>query len=132
MEEDSPMSRPTKKTRRGARVVGLRLLALCTVAVCYLATFSETTRENSRQGKPPATAAVPAVKMAVERLPDLNIPRAGHSVFCTGGEVTVVGGHTSGFVLTPTAEYFRAVRLTFSTQRTLSLQRIYNYDTENT
>ena len=41
-----------------------------------------------------------------ERLPDLNIPRAGHNVFYVGGELTVVGGHTSGFVLTPTAEYF--------------------------
>lgn len=42
----------------------------------------------------------------VERLPDLNIPRAGHNVFYVGGELTVVGGHTSGFVMTPTAEYF--------------------------
>ena len=41
-----------------------------------------------------------------ERLPDLNIPRAGHNVFYVGGELTVVGGHTSGFVMTPTAEYF--------------------------
>lgn len=41
-----------------------------------------------------------------ERLPDLNIPRAGHNVFYVNGELTVVGGHTSGFVMTPTAEYF--------------------------
>lgn len=41
-----------------------------------------------------------------ERLPDLNIPRAGHNVFYVGGELTVVGGHTSGFVMIPTAEYF--------------------------
>lgn len=41
-----------------------------------------------------------------ERLPDLNIPRAGHNVFYVGGELTVAGGHTSGFVMTPTAEYF--------------------------
>lgn len=42
----------------------------------------------------------------VERMPDMNIPRSGHSVFYAGGELTVVGGHTSGFVMTPTAEYF--------------------------
>ena len=42
-----------------------------------------------------------------ERLPDLNIPCAGHNVFYVGGELTVVGGHTSGFVMTPTAEYFK-------------------------
>ena len=41
-----------------------------------------------------------------ERLPDMNMPRAGHNVFYSGGELTVVGGHTSGFVMTPTAEYF--------------------------
>ena len=49
----------------------------------------------------------PLVKIEAERLPDLNIPRSGHSVFVANGEVTVVGGHTSGFVLTATAEYFK-------------------------
>ena len=44
--------------------------------------------------------------LKVERLPDLNMPRAGHNVFYANGELTVAGGHTSGFVLTPTAEYF--------------------------
>ena len=43
----------------------------------------------------------------VERLPNLNMPRAGHNVFYVGGELTVVGGHTSGFVMTHTAEYFK-------------------------
>ena len=45
-------------------------------------------------------------KLEAERMPDLNLPRAGHNVFYAGDELTVVGGHTSGFVLTPTAEYF--------------------------
>jgi AraC-like DNA-binding protein len=44
--------------------------------------------------------------LEAERLPDMNVPRAGHNVFYAGGELTVVGGHTSGFVMTPTAEYF--------------------------
>ena len=48
---------------------------------------------------------VPQVKLEAERLPDLNFPRAGHQVFYVGDELTVVGGHTSGFVPTPTAEY---------------------------
>lgn len=48
----------------------------------------------------------PKVRMEVRRLPDLNVPRTGHSVFCVNGEVTVVGGHTSGFVPTQTAEYY--------------------------
>lgn len=46
-------------------------------------------------------------KIDVERLPDLNIPRAGHEVFCVNGEITVVGGHSDGFVPTPTAEYLK-------------------------
>lgn len=48
----------------------------------------------------------PKVKLQVERLPDLNIPRADHSVLVVGGEPIVVGGHTSGFVPTATAEYY--------------------------
>ncbi len=45
-------------------------------------------------------------KLDVVRLPDMNLPRAGHNVFYADGELTVVGGHTSGFVMTSTAEYF--------------------------
>ncbi len=52
-------------------------------------------------------AGCPVVRVEAERLSDLNIPRSGHSVFIANGELTVVGGHTSGFVLTPTAEYYK-------------------------
>ena len=46
------------------------------------------------------------VKIEVERLPDLNTPRSGHFTFCINGEYVVMGGHTSGFVPTATAEYY--------------------------
>lgn len=49
----------------------------------------------------------PLVKIEAERLPDLNIPRYGYNLFYLNGEPVVIGGHTSGFVLTPTAEYFK-------------------------
>ena len=49
----------------------------------------------------------PTAPLQVERLPDLNVPRLGHSVFCVGGEVVAAGGHTTGFVPTQTAEYYR-------------------------
>ena len=49
----------------------------------------------------------PLVKIEVERLPDLNVPRNGHSAVCLNGEMTVFGGHTTNFVLTPTAEYYK-------------------------
>ena len=60
--------------------------------------------------KPLATAAhdtCKMVKIETERLPDLNIARNAHAVFCVNGEVTVVGGHTKSFIPTATAEYFR-------------------------
>ena len=40
-------------------------------------------------------------------MPDLNIPRQGHSVFSVCGEVVAAGGHTTNFVPTQTAEYYR-------------------------
>ena len=49
----------------------------------------------------------PMVKLQPQRLPDLNIPRFCHGIFYANGELTVTGGHTSGFVPTPTAEYLK-------------------------
>lgn len=51
-------------------------------------------------------ASCPVIKIETERLPDLNISRAGHALFYGNDELTVAGGHTDGFVPTPTAEYF--------------------------
>ena len=47
-------------------------------------------------------SSCPVVKVEAERLPDLNTPRSGHAAFILNGELTVFGGHTAGFVLTPT------------------------------
>jgi len=49
---------------------------------------------------------LPLYRMEVERLPDLNIPRNQHTVAYVNGELVVFGGSTTGFVFTPTAEYF--------------------------
>ena len=57
----------------------------------------------------PLTAAAencPVVRIVPERLPDLTMPRSGNSIFYANGELTVVGGHTTNFVTTQTAEYF--------------------------
>lgn len=45
--------------------------------------------------------------MEVERLPSLHVPRSGHATLCVNGTTIVIGGHTSGFVPTATAEVFR-------------------------
>lgn len=66
-------------------------------------------------------ANCPVVKIEAERLPDMNVPRSGHSAILVNGEVTVVGGHTSGFVLTPTAEYLK-------NGEWHQLQTVYNHD----
>ena len=50
---------------------------------------------------------VPFTPMTYERLPELNTPRGAHHLEICNGEYTVFGGHTTGFVSTPTAEYFR-------------------------
>ena len=47
------------------------------------------------------------MKIEAKRLTDLNIARAGHALFYANGELTVAGGHTDGFVPTPTAEYLK-------------------------
>ena len=50
--------------------------------------------------------ACPTVRIVPERLPDMTMPRSGHSIFYVNGELTVAGGHTTNFVPTPTAEYY--------------------------
>ena len=53
-------------------------------------------------------AACPLVKIEVQQLPPMNVPRTGHHALLLGdGELTVFGGHTTGFIPTPTAEYLR-------------------------
>lgn len=64
---------------------------------------------------------VPVIRIHTERLPDLNIPRAGHQLFFINGEFTVAGGHTDGFVPTPTAEYLKDGEWH-------RLQMVYNHD----
>jgi len=70
--------------------------------VCANVIWAQTVKSEQSH----SSDTFPTFRIEAERLPDMNLPRAGHSVFITDGELTVVGGHTSGFVLTPTAEYF--------------------------
>jgi len=50
---------------------------------------------------------VPVKKIELERLPDMKTPRAAGIVFCDGDEIHVLGGHTTGFLPTNTAEYYK-------------------------
>ena len=55
-------------------------------------------------GKP---MSCPMVKIEAERLPDMNVPRSGHSLLLVNGEPTAIGGHTTNFVPTATIEYYK-------------------------
>ncbi len=80
----------------------LRFLSVTAVLAFSLTCFGKTVPEQV--GK---VNGMPVYEMGVERLPDLNVPRNAHTVAYVGGELTVIGGHSTGFVPTPTAEYYR-------------------------
>ena len=73
------------------------------------------------------TTRAPFVRIDYEQLPDLNIPRSGHHTYYAGGELTVMGGHTTGFKPTRTTEYFdghewHVVNMTYDHDGALGLQ----------
>ena len=78
--------------------------------ICLLLLLSTTIESKAVSDHNPA-AVCQVQKIELEQLPDLNISRAGHQVFCINGEYVVAGGHTNGFVPTPTAEYFKDAAL---------------------
>lgn len=73
---------------------------LALLCVLFLATAT------AAGGSARSQAQCPVVPLQVERLPDLNMPRSGHALIWANGEAVVVGGHTSGFIPTATAEYY--------------------------
>lgn len=73
------------------------LVALSLAWMTALPAFAELSRDN---------VGCPVVRIEAERMPDLTIPRTGHSILYLNGELTAIGGHTTNFVPTPTAEYF--------------------------
>ena len=76
------------------------------IALVYL--FAQLNILAQKMGTDSLQQAVcPVVKIQPEHLPRLNTPRSGHHTLCVNGEITVFGGHTSGFVPTPTAEYYK-------------------------
>ena len=48
----------------------------------------------------------PFVKVQARRLADMNIPRNTHLMHIVNGEPVIIGGHTTGFIPSPTAEWF--------------------------
>ena len=48
--------------------------------------------------------------MEAKRFPDMNEPRSGHALVWAGNHLLAIGGHTTGFVPTATAEYYESGR----------------------
>lgn len=46
------------------------------------------------------------VKIDVDTMPSLNVPRAGAAIFMADNEIVAMGGHTTGFLPLNNAEYF--------------------------
>lgn len=49
---------------------------------------------------------VPFYRLRVERLADMNIPRAAHNLMVVGDQLVAIGGHTTGFIPVASAEWF--------------------------
>lgn len=76
------------------------LLAIAALMAALIAAPSPCAGQDSSAAK----STLRYCEIQAHRLPDLNIPRFGHATLLAGSDVLVVGGHTSGFVPTPTAE----------------------------
>ena len=77
----------------------LLLIAFLTAAAC----------SAPQQGRKAAAEVdgVPVRELWCETLPSLGVPRAGHVTMLAGGELTVFGGHTTGFIPVQSAEYYK-------------------------
>ena len=62
------------------------------------------------------------VPMETKCLPDLNEARSGHALVWAGDHILAIGGHTTGFVPTSTAEYYEDGRWR-------SIPTLYPHDT---
>lgn len=96
--------------------VSIKSLMVCGFLSAILPVTAQTAEQTDS-----IAMECPFVKLEAERLPDMNIPRAGHALFFVNGEFVVAGGHASGFVPTPTAEYFKDGQWHL-------MQMVYNHD----
>ena len=98
--------RPTSERQRHGILDALSVLTLVGMALAH---FPAAAQKAQRADSSALGCRV--VEVEVERLPDMSVPRAGHQLFYVdteeGGELMAAGGHTNGFVPTPTAEYFK-------------------------
>ena len=84
--------------------MGMKLLPLISLAILLLAACTRGAGPAAGPGQ--AGNDGKCIQMTVERLPDLNVPRNAHTAAFVNGELTVIGGHTTGFIPTNTAEYY--------------------------
>ena len=88
--------------------MGMKLLPLISLAILFVACAQGGGEIPGQAGNDARRAGNDGkcIQMTVERLPDLNVPRNAHTAAFVNGELTVIGGHTTGFIPTNTAEYY--------------------------
>lgn len=90
----------------------LFLLLFCSIGIraqqIRMRASSEVKTVNQFKGRATRASGQQGVTATLkyERVADMKVPRIGHQIIPTFSGVLVVGGHTTNFALTPTAEVF--------------------------
>ena len=90
----------------------LFLLLFCSIGIraqqIRMRASSEVKTVNQFKGRATRASDQQGVTATLkyERVADMKVPRIGHQIIPTFSGVLVVGGHTTNFALTPTAEVF--------------------------
>ena len=77
------------------------------IALVLVLALAACASEKSGERAVGVVDGVPFYEMRAERLPDLPKPRGGHHTMLLGGELTVLGGVTDGFVLERSIAFFK-------------------------
>lgn len=96
----------------GKRIIlGMENLYLCRMKRMFLSFFVLLVMMSCQQSPEVIQHSdIAFLPMETKRLPDLNEPRIGHALVWAGDHILTIGGHTTGFVPSTTAEYYESGR----------------------
>ena len=96
----------------GKRIIlGMENLYLCRMKRMFLSFFVLLVMMSCQQSPEVIQQDdVAFLPMETKRLPDLNEPRIGHALVWAGDHILTIGGHTTGFIPSTTAEYYESGR----------------------
>ncbi len=92
-------------------ILGMENLYLCRMKRMFLSFFVLLVMMSCQQSPEVIQHSdIAFLPMETKRLPDLNEPRIGHALVWAGDHILTIGGHTTGFVPSTTAEYYESGR----------------------